>query len=285
MAGDTSLRGGYLPIEDGFDLAEVCGFIVKENQCIKIKDSGKKIVALWNKDEPNLMVIRKIIFSLIIKLLPPWTAFINMPIPQILESIPGNWFEVLGQADVIHFPLSSEAVQWWEELRDALEKIEEDIRKSTGKIGEKLTIEYEKKRLHKDNCPHLIEGIKWMARISDKYGYDIQSYFGFLHFYNNKQENILMIEVKSSTYDSDDFRFFLTRTEWETAKKNSKSYLFYLWRGVNSGKKEVKPEGPFVFSVDFIRKYIPINQHKDGRWEKCRIIINIKKTKDKLIFP
>jgi hypothetical protein len=280
IASQTSLRGGDLPIEDGFELAKICGFIEENDKKIKIKKLGKEIALLSVEYEPTLQVFRKILLRVIVKYLPFWTAFIDRTMEEIIKEIPDNWLEVLEHAELISD--TAEVNFWWEELKKNLTKIEEDIRKSTGKAGEKLTLYFEKNRLKKTHLT-LSENIKWVARISDNYGHDIQSFFGLFKYYDSIPENELLIEVKSSSSKADDFRFFLTRTEWETALKNPNCYLFYLWRGVDNSQKNVSAEGPFIFPAGFVRDYLPSDTHLRCRWESCRIIINLREEQKKII--
>jgi hypothetical protein len=283
MAGSTSLGGGDLPIEDGYYFAEICGFINLKDEYIKISSSGKKIAELSDFDEPDLFIKRVILLEIILKLLPDWTAFIDNKIKDIIPLISDYWQEIMISYDLIKMPLSKEATKWWDDLKQSLSKIENDIQNSTGKMGEKLTIDFEKKRLINCKYEYLSNNVQWISIISDKYGYDVQSFFGIFNYLGNAPKNIIMIEVKSSQSDGCKFRFFLTRPEWEKAEKNETQYLFYFWKSVNSTKAEVKPDGPYIYSVNFIGQYIPIDKHRDSRWEKCRIIIDLEETKSESI--
>lgn len=90
--------------------------------------------------------------------------------------------------------------------------------KQDGKFGELLVIEYEKERLGnklKDGME-----IKHVSKDEgDGTGYDIKSYDA-----NGKE---IFIEVKTTKINSEDEPFYITPTELEFSKKNSKSYWLY----------------------------------------------------------
>ena len=137
-------------------------------------------------------------------------------------------------------------VKWWDEIanlyRDEIAIANNEI----GRIGERLTIAYEKNRT----------GLlpTWIAIDSNKKGYDIESKDGTTARY---------IEVKTSTQKIDEACFFLTNNEWNVAKSKD-NYYFYLWN--------IYDEKRFLAIINSARMadFIPINQG-NSEWIQVKI--------------
>ena len=133
---------------------------------------------------------------------------------------------------------------WWRDLEKAyLDKDEKN--KNTGMIGEKLSREYELRRVGK--LPY------WESLFSNNSGYDLRSIISK----DNKTQ--LKIEVKAT--EGENYTFFLTRNEWNTALK-SKNYIFHFWTLAN---REL-----FIFTPNQIREYIPLDNNQ-SKWTECEI--------------
>ena len=286
IAFNTSLRAAGLPIKDGYELAVICEFIYTENDQVQITSSGKGIVELSEKDEPSLNVIRHILLTITLKYNPPWVTFASRPLEERTIAIPDNWAEVLKVAELLQEPLSEDAINWWKRLQHEVEEIETKNLKKIGDAGETLTIRYEKKRLLLDRLFDLAEKIKWRSKESDDYGYDIESFFGGFALKDKDSEDILMIEVKSPIHSSNNnFRFVLTRNEWNTAEKNSTRYFFYLWRSIKYNNEMVYGDGPIILPATYIQNFVPLDQNIDGKWMKCRIELDIDKVPAHCVVP
>jgi len=277
IVGNTSLRGGGLPINDGFELSKFGGFIITEREKVAITSLGKEITSLWDKEEPNSLVIRKLLLPLVIKIMPPWVAFSSKPLKERICAIPERWKEVLRDAELLENPLFDDANKWWATLQHIIMEKDEQRKKVIGEAGENLTMNFERNRLLTENQSSLADKIKWISKESNEYGFDISSFFGLLKLSHQKPETLMMIEVKSTTSSSDkNFRFFLTRNEWETAEKNIQNYYFYFWRHIKITGGNIHANGPIILPAYMVKHYVPVDNKKNGKWTECRIDFDIK---------
>lgn len=103
---------------------------------------------------------------------------------------------------------------------DYLKKASQDI--ALGLSGEKIVMEYEKRRLLELGLEEYAEKVKWVSEISDSFGYDV------LSFDCDKDGNVneMYIEVKT-TSSRIDVDFFVTRKELMVSQVKSEQYAIY----------------------------------------------------------
>jgi hypothetical protein len=280
------LRGGGLPVDDGMELAIFGGFTKIEAEKFNMTPSGMEIVSMWDKEEPTPLVIRKLLLPLVLKIMPPWMVFASGSPEERLAAIAEGWKELLINAELLGNALSEDATNWWAALQRRVDETDEQLRNTIGEIGENLTMKYEKERLLTERRFELAEKVKWVSKESDAYGFDIASFFGSLQVQHQKPDNMMMVEVKSTTSNSTkSFRFFLTRNEWETAERNTEHYFFYLWGGINVAAKNASEDNPLILPADLIRQYIPFDKHEQGRWMECLIELDLQEIRPCVIDP
>ena len=114
-----------------------------------------------------------------------------------------------------------------------------------GKVGEDLVYEFEKNRVKKF-APQVVREIK---KVDDSKGFDFQSFDKF-------GRNIvpIQIEVKTTPKARPDYRFFMSRNEFEVMSKNSDTYWLYR---VFDLRKESSPKlyairGKVKEKLDFV---------------------------------
>jgi len=275
IAKNTSLRGGGLPVEDGVHLALSSELIVHTNDQIYLSDLGKEIVSLSDQDEPNICVFRKILQKLVLKLIPPWVVFVNSPFEELIISIPYQWRDVLETAGLLVNPLNDDVKEWWSSVNNEIHELDQKHRKAIGDAAENLTFKYEKERLIIEELPELSGKIHWVAKENDYLGFDISSFLGSLGNNEQKVDDLLMIEVKSTCSKSNNnLRFFLTKNEWTTAEHNPTNYFFYFWKGIDINSENIKGDGPYILPMSSISKYIPKDMCPEGEWTECRIYLS-----------
>lgn len=126
-------------------------------------------------------------------------------------------------------------------------------------LAERLTIEYEKRRL---NNLGITKPLEWKGLDDNYAGYDILS----VDLKAGTEINI-MIEVKSTI--TSPLRFYLSRNEWETADQIGSAYIFHVWN------MAVKPPQLYERTVEQIRPHIP-SDNGQGKWSHVMIPIVIK---------
>ena len=287
MAGNTSLRGGGLPLSDGITLAEMAGFIERLGHSYRITESGSMLLSMCESEEPSLEVVRNVLLSLAIKTTPVWMSFSNGPSDLLVSALPEGWKESMLCARLIDSDPDGHAEDWWESVRSRAVELDNAFRNKIGRIGEMLTMDFEKRRLISDNFPKLVDRIRWISEESDSAGCDIISFFGLMRRGEVEPTKELLIEVKSSVAISRDFFwFYLTRNEWETAEKNEKQYLFYFWAGIDPDHKLVPSDlgdnGPVIAPVSAVRNCIPMDAVEGkGRWTECRVVVDLRDIQDR----
>ena len=135
---------------------------------------------------------------------------------------------------------SNQVTYWWFQLKELDRENSTSVghgNPHTGFYGERLTIDYEKRRLNSRSQ------IEWVSLLpnGDKFGYDIKSV---------RQQNAekLLIEVKSSKSDFLNAKVYLTRNEYKTMLRNLQNYVLYLWWNVeeNTGQGPLLVEGSML---------------------------------------
>lgn len=109
-------------------------------------------------------------------------------------------------------------IDWWDAIAEHVRSVRNLRLDKTGRVGERLTINYEKKRTGK--APN------WVSFESNLAGYDIISCKDA-----DSPDEQLLIEVKSSEQLMRGATMIISRHEWEVAKSQHKNstYCFYLW--------------------------------------------------------
>ncbi|MGD9779761.1 DUF3883 domain-containing protein, partial [Methanomethylovorans sp.] len=125
---------------------------------------------------------------------------------------------------------------------------------------------------------NLADNVYWVSKESDIYGYDISSFFGRIQTKKKKSEEIMFIEVKSTkSHSNQNFRFFLTRNEWDTAEKYKENYYFYFWTNVKIDNGLFSGIGPFVLPAPAISSLIPQDVASNSKWTECSIILDFNR--------
>lgn len=225
------------------EISLTCNWITLENDIIRLTSYGKEIV---NCPLPYKK-LRIQLKHYILLMKPPWFLMMHYGRKEASSYFPLSVFQCFHEAHLLE-SVSSEVVEWWDELGSLSRNEKSDNNLERGRLGERLSYLFEKHRI--GSSPH------WQAIDSNFSGYDILSKID-----KNNNTN-LMIEVKTSIYKT---HFYLTKNEWETAIE-SQTYIFHLWI--------IKPSLQlYVFNSEFLRPFIPVNTNK-GVWDNCYITLN-----------
>jgi hypothetical protein len=107
----------------------------------------------------------------------------------------------------------------------------QDILKVQGIIGdvaERLTLDYEKRRLAKEGFGHLSLAVHIISKEDVFAGYDIVSYNGK----NSSLDHDRFIEVKGTV--GNEPVFYWSKNEIDTASRYGRNYWIYLWTNVET---------------------------------------------------
>jgi hypothetical protein len=200
---------------------------------------------------------RNLLYKLIQSLEPDWSHDLYKGlnhIKNILEDYEyGNDVLQVFQNSGLLDNLTEEANLWWVRVMQETRPSDWHL-KEIGVNGEDQTIKYEKEKLNRLN---ISEDILNIAVLEPTAGYDIKSW--------RKKDGVVvprLIESKKTEQN----RFFLSRNEYETAKKNKENYRLYYW----TPEKENQPTHKFTYEE--LKKNTP-DDKGNGNWTKVEITV------------
>ncbi len=278
FAGRSALRAGGLPISDGYDLAVFGGFLTAGDQA-HLTALGRNALARGQEDEPSPEVLQCFASVLFLRRPPPWVAYWQGDMSTLDIVLPEPSREILREAELLGEPSVEdlEAWAWWDALRYVPPQEESaGNRKAIGDSAEELSLFYESQRLTTEGFPELARRIRWVARESAAYGFDILSFCGTSHD-PVKPRDPLAIEVKGmGVVARKVFRFYVTQHEWKTARTLATRHVFHFWDGVHPGTdKRASREAPMVASFIALAKHLPGSPEcsEECCWESSLLIV------------
>jgi hypothetical protein len=140
-------------------------------------------------------------------------------------------------------------VAFWDALAARARGQRDDKLTEIGRIGERLTIEFETRRTGRPPA--------WTAIDNNADGYDVLSVVDASDFKR------LTIEVKTSTQGTSGFAM-LTRNEWDMAI-DSDAHVFHLWNLRDRSQPQLA-----VISNESMLAHMPVDQGR-GAWDCTRI--------------
>lgn len=223
-------------------------------------DAAVVLHDLVPKDAPHvgIMFYRVCLATALLMELPEWAKLMTLGRGRFIKRLGGEEYRdvrsLFRQARLLDDPLSVDDIEWWDDIQAHVRHHHDAEKMRRARAAEQLSIEYERKLLAKFG---LSVTPRWMAMEDNTVGYDILSYslgqFGPLS---------KLIEVKSTI--ASPLRFFLTRNEWEQAKKFGKTYVFHIW---DMGKQ---PAVLYERTVEQIAPHVP-QDNKKGQWKTAMI--------------
>lgn len=241
------------------------------------EDNYDFILGLISKDVGLLDFIRLVLFYIISNEKPSWVLWFDFDIDVFCEYIPQRWIDLLHSGNLFNM-IDPNVIEWWRKVSTKLNEFNDEAKEITGKIGEKLTFDFEVTRLSDNGVTHPLHLVKWVAQIQDDYGFDVLSRNCELLSEIDNQEKIL-IEVKSTELkDPKNFIFYVTKNEWHISTENKNNFLYYFWVGVNR-LKGTADIGPYIVAGTELFPYFPKDSHENCEWTLCRFTIDLTKIK------
>lgn len=208
----------------------------KGEEVLKAKDAEEKL--------------RVQIYHLITLLKPSWSSVICYGRAEAVKYFKKDVYQCFNEAGLLN-GFSDDVVKWWDKLGLISRNQNNDHLLEIGRIGERLSIEFEKERTG-------FEPI-WQSIDSNSSGYDL------LSRKTAADDTTLMIEVKASNRKMDFIEFHISKNEWDVANVSKEKYLFHIW-SLNPTKEL------FILSVNDISNHIPENKGT-GEWESVVIVL------------
>lgn len=273
----SGILGGTSPFADALQIGRNCKFLdIDRGKVLLSEDCTNLLLPLCSSLDPNTLAVRFVLQRIIQGSLFgfQWLLFFNRDVEIFKVSIPEEWLDLLEQADLLNFG-EEEVDRWWDTILLSVNNFDSVNTKEIGDVGEKLTITHEGARLKSYGIRTPQHYIKWAARFSNGYGFDVLSVEGKRWTKKKFDKSEIQIEVKSSVSTSvNSFRFRISRNEWNVALKNIDSYYFYCWLGVNVDQ-QTATDGPYVIPAKNFIKVVPKDRNKDCEWSECRLTIDL----------
>ena len=183
---------------------------------------------------------------------PLWGRIITLGRSVFVQKLSRDETQCFRSAGLLEDPPTRGIIAWWDRVA-AIARLRSDQEKmARAREAEEMSLRHEAKRLAE-------LGLEltpvWMSIEDNTAGYDIQSFDRGVG-----GPVARLIEVKSTI--ASPLRFWLSRNEWETAKKIGPAYYFHIW----------DLQGPRLYerTVDDILPHIPTDNER-GKWANALI--------------
>lgn len=198
--------------------------------------------------------LRRSITNIIRAQTPWWLPLVAKGREKVRAALNSNEEQCFEDAELFSSFPDDEVIAWWDSLASEVRTLRQEANNLQGRVGEKLSLQYEFRRLMSEGIP--VEP-RWIALDDNTAGYDILSYDP-----GAVEPVVKLIEVKTCSRAT--AQFFLTVNEWRTALERSNHYVFHVW---------LLPEEKLIeFSPDDIRQHVPIDQG-EGEWQDAVITV------------
>lgn len=185
---------------------------------------------------------------------PVWMKMITLGRQKFVQKLDRDAASCFRCARLLDDPPSDDVIDWWDRLQSMGRRLTDQARLDQGREAERLSLLHEEVRL---KALGISRSPKWVAIEDNTVGYDILSYDP-----GPVEPVARLIEVKSFRHSG---RFFLSRNEWETARKFGSAYSFHIW--------DIATKQLALKSVDEVNCSIPIDS-PGGRWDVAVIDVN-----------
>jgi hypothetical protein len=228
-----------------------CKWVVQDEGYIRITAAGKNIVDQFDGHSINRKLWQSILHDYILRSSPAWSKRIPAGRKEAYIFMTPDEKRCFIESGLMEKPADIGIVEWWDTLAQSIRNDHQEVLGETGRIGELLTVEYERMR----TC---LEP-EWESIESNMVGYDIIS---------SKERECpepILIEVKSSKCECPSAEMTISRNEWDVAqsKCNRNKYYFYLWLLGHNNQLA-------IISAKEIEEHIP-QDIGSGKWKKVDI--------------
>lgn len=183
---------------------------------------------------------------------PLWGRIITLGRSVFVQKLSRDEIQCFRSAGLLEDPPPRGIIAWWDRVA-AIARLRSDQEKMVrAREAEEMSLAHEAKRMAQlgINRPPV-----WMSIEDNTAGYDIKSFD-----LGTEGPVARLVEVKSTI--ASPLRFWLSRNEWETAKKFGSAYYFHIW----------DMQGPQLHerTVTDILPHIPTDNER-GKWANVLI--------------
>lgn len=178
---------------------------------------------------------------------PVWASALTKGRTEAKNFLPDDAFQCFKECGLFE-QLSEDIIKYWDKLALAYRNYSHKKLLEIGRLGEKLSYDYELNR----TGTHPI----WQSVESNLAGFDL------LSVSEKGDSKKLQIEVKSTISEIAYSKIHITKNEWLTAT-NSLNYIFHLWHITATPQL-------FIVTIDKVASHISEDKG-DGNWESVQI--------------
>jgi hypothetical protein len=237
-----------VPLEEALAFAEASDWAkVDDDGDVQVTEKGN--VALSATSGARLL--RQGIYDYAESSRPTWLSTVSRGRAEALVTLPAHVAQCIREADVGGY--SAEVLDWWDRLSEMARSDENVRRLMVGRVGERLTCQYEWERV----------GVKpvWQAIESNLSGYDVLSRKAV------DDPTPLAIEVKSSVTDIRRAVFYLSRAEWDVLKI-IEGCVLHLW-SLESEMTQLA-----VIPAELVEVHLPQDSGA-GTWQRASVPFSV----------
>ena len=228
---------------------------VRSSACNLDYQGAKQLMSIldWDEDwDVSHSSLRRFIAKLVSYSDPFWLRYIPSGREKVREALSIDVSQCLREAGLFDPMPDVETIEWWDKLAASIRGRIESERMTRARHAERLSIEYESKRLSEIGIRKVPE---WVSLEDNTIGYDILSYNQIDSYIVSK-----LIEVKSTLNNT----IYITRNEWNNAASSIDQTVFHVW--------VLPSEELYEFTVTEMKDHIP-NDQGDGIWQEVKVII------------
>jgi hypothetical protein len=186
---------------------------------------------------------------------PSWLSSITAGRIALTAALDADAAECFSRAGAFATPPDQDVLKWLDSLA-AMARMDEEIeRVEIGRIGELLSFNIETSRLRSYRAHPPVE---WTALEDNTAGFDIRSYVF-------RDERFLPKFIEVKTCSSGRRQIWLTRKEWETAKRFESAYWVHVWSLETQELRELRFEE--------LAAHVPEDAGR-GRWMQTLISLD-----------
>ena len=240
---------------DVVDTIRACEWIYMSDGIIRLAPRGVQIANSFDSITKRLMI-----GDYISKSAESWISLLPRGRKECVQYLPPDVHACLKGAGLLVTPVPDDVVLWWDQQSQSIRKEQELSTLETGRIGEKLTLEYERERTGTEPV--------WKSIESNLAGYDV------LSIVERNNTARLPIEVKTSEKSITVAVAYITRCEWDVAVE-SVNHEFHFWH-IAGGQRKLA-----VLNVADLRQHIPLDEG-EGMWQNATIPFEVFSDRFKL---
>jgi hypothetical protein len=213
---------------------------------------AERLITLLEPVQDKATLYRSVFWIVIESVRPAWLTLLLRGRVPTLEALDPDAAECFRRCGALAASPDPAVVDWLDSLARLARGDDESKRMEAGRAAERLSLERENQLLVKESGTLAAE---WVALNDNAAGYDIKSYRRF-----DGRLSPIFIEVKACSSAS--LEFYVTRNEWETAKRSGERYFFHVWLMARQELLEL--------SASQVARHIP-QDGQNGRWLNARV--------------